>query len=71
MQGHDVRRWMVWLLGLYSDAYARNQYWAQRVENAANPDEFVISDIVTVEGGLQSRRFLNLNYPEGSVLFRF
>src|ERR1700683_3349863 len=23
VHGHDVRRWMVWLLGLYSDAYAR------------------------------------------------
>jgi hypothetical protein len=45
--------------------------FALRVENAADPDEFVISDIVTVEGGLQSRRFRNLNYPEGSVLFRF
>jgi site-specific recombinase XerD len=28
VQGHDVRRWMVWLLGLYSDAYASNQYRA-------------------------------------------
>ncbi|HEY1617768.1 MAG TPA: hypothetical protein VGG25_09130 [Streptosporangiaceae bacterium] len=28
VQGHDGRRWMVWLLGLYSDAYASNQYRA-------------------------------------------
>ena len=71
MQGHDVRRWMVWLLGLYSDAYARNQYWAQRVENAANPDEFVISDIVTVEGGLQSRALSQLELPGGKRAFPF
>ena len=45
--------------------------FAIRVENLANPEEFVISDIVTVEGGLQSRRFRSLNYPEGSLLFRF
>jgi hypothetical protein len=45
--------------------------FALRVEDAANPDEFVISDIVTVEGGLRSRRFRNLSYPEGSVLLQF
>jgi Phage integrase, N-terminal SAM-like domain len=28
VQSHDVRRWMVWLLGLYGDAYASNQYRA-------------------------------------------
>jgi hypothetical protein len=28
VQAHDVRRWMVWPLGLYSDAYASNQYRA-------------------------------------------
>jgi site-specific recombinase XerD len=26
--GHDIRRWMAWLLGRYSDAYASNQYRA-------------------------------------------
>jgi hypothetical protein len=45
--------------------------FALRIENAANPSEFVISDIVTVEGGLRSRRVRNLSYPEGSVLLRF
>jgi len=24
--GQDVQRWMVWLLGRYSDSYASNQY---------------------------------------------
>jgi integrase len=28
VEGHDVQRWMVWLLGLYSDTYASNQYRA-------------------------------------------
>jgi hypothetical protein len=28
VETHDVQRWMVWLLGLYSDAYASNQYRA-------------------------------------------
>jgi hypothetical protein len=45
--------------------------FALRVENADNPDEFVISDIVTVEGGLRSQLSAYSAYPEGSVLFRF
>ena len=28
VQGHDVQRWMVWLLGLYSNTYVSNQYRA-------------------------------------------
>ena len=28
VSGHDVRRWLVHLLTLYSDAYARNQFRA-------------------------------------------
>jgi hypothetical protein len=28
LEGHDVPSWIVWLLGLYSDAYASNQYRA-------------------------------------------
>jgi hypothetical protein len=28
VEGHDVQRWMVWLLGLHSDTYASNQYRA-------------------------------------------
>ena len=30
VDGQDVQRWMVWLLGSYSDAYARQQYRALR-----------------------------------------
>jgi hypothetical protein len=26
--GHDVQRWLVYLLSLYSDAYASNQFRA-------------------------------------------
>src|SRR6266704_5790802 len=28
VDGHDVQRWMAWLLGRYSNAYASNQYRA-------------------------------------------
>ena len=28
VSGHDIQRWMVWLLGRYSDSYASNQYRA-------------------------------------------
>lgn len=45
--------------------------FALRVENADKPNEFVISDVVAVQGGLQSRRLGDLDYPEGSVLLRF
>ena len=28
VSGQDIQRWMVWLLGRYSDSYASNQYRA-------------------------------------------
>jgi hypothetical protein len=45
--------------------------FALRVENLADPSQFVISEIVTVQGGSQFRQFVRLPYPEGGVLFRF
>lgn len=45
--------------------------FALRVESLVDPSQFVISDIVTVQGGSQFRQFFKLPYPEGSVLFRF
>jgi len=44
--------------------------FAIRAERADDPAQFVISDIVTVQGGGLSRRFRNVAYPEGGVLFR-
>lgn len=43
--------------------------FAVRVEDVDDPDQFVISDIVTVEGGFHGGT-LRPSYPEGSVLFR-
>jgi hypothetical protein len=43
--------------------------FAVRVEDVDDPEQFVISDIVTVEGGFHGGT-LRPNYPEGSVLFR-
>jgi hypothetical protein len=43
--------------------------FAIRVEDADDPEHFVISDIVTVEGGFHGGT-LRPNYPEGSLLFR-
>lgn len=43
--------------------------FAVRVEDADDPEQFVISDIVTVEGGFHYGT-LQSNYPPGSVLFR-
>jgi hypothetical protein len=43
--------------------------FAVRVEDVDDPEQFVISEIVTVEGGFHGGT-LRPNYPEGSVLFR-
>lgn len=46
--------------------------FALRVENVDDPSQYVISDLVTVEGGGQRfARTLRPPYPEGSVLLRF
>ena len=46
VSGQDVQRWMVWLLGRYSDSYASNQYralqqffrwWAEEEEELPDP----------------------------------
>jgi len=45
--------------------------FALRVENADAPERYVISDVVTVEGGGSARSVTQRpRYPEGSVLFR-
>jgi hypothetical protein len=52
---HDVRRWMVWLLGLYSGAYASNQYralqqffkWLAEEEDLADPMARLHPPVVT------------------------
>jgi hypothetical protein len=43
--------------------------FAVRVEDVDEPEQFVISEIVTVEGGFHGGN-LRSNYPEGSVMFR-
>jgi hypothetical protein len=43
--------------------------FAVRVEDVDDPEQFVISDVVTVEGGFHGGTS-RPNYPEGSVLFR-
>jgi hypothetical protein len=43
--------------------------FAVRVEDVTNRERFIISDVVTVEGGFHGSN-LELDYPEGSVLFR-
>jgi hypothetical protein len=51
----------------YGDRFPFMTAFALRVENVDDPTQFVISDIVTVQGGdFAFRR----NYPEGTVLFR-
>ena len=45
--------------------------FALRVERVDDASQSVISDIVTVQGGVRDRLFRNASYPEGSVLFRF
>ena len=50
VEGHDVPSWIVWLLGLYSDAYPSNQYRAlqqffmRRAEEEELPDRRVSPD---------------------------
>lgn len=44
--------------------------FALRVELLSDPSQFIISDIVTVQGGSQFQRLRRPPYPEGAVLFQ-
>jgi hypothetical protein len=45
--------------------------FALRVELADDPSQFILSDIVTAQGGARNRRIQRSpRFPEGAVLFR-
>ncbi len=44
VDGPDIQRWMVWLLGRYSDSYASNQYRALQQFFRWWPDEEDLPD---------------------------